>query len=73
MISSNKNSKSTNVVLQMLDDISSRGSIDKRQLFAYYVQCRLDKSINTYYKQLLDSKKTLEHISNKRVIKHLID
>ena len=55
----------------MVEDVNSRGSLSKSELFAKYVSTRLDQSINSYYKKLLDSKNTLSQLSNKRVVKHL--
>lgn len=61
----------TDCILQMLEDVKKRDG-NKQTLFPMYVQKRLDKSVNNYYKQLINSRNTLSQLSNKRVIKNLI-
>ena len=47
----------------MLEDIRSRNK-PKDDLLNYYVQKRLNKSIKTYYKQLLDSYNFLSNVTD---------
>lgn len=55
----------------MLEDIKKRNR-PKEDLLPYYIQKRLDKSIQTYYKQLLSSCDFLSNISDEsKVIKKL--
>ena len=46
---------------------------DKKDLLPFYVSKRINKQIQTYYKQILDSYKILSHQENEiNVVKNLI-
>lgn len=59
------------VVKQMLEDVKKHNRT-KDELLAYYIQTRLDKSIKTYYQQLLESYNFLSNVSDEsKIIKKL--
>ena len=62
---------SLNNIKCMLSDLKSHQGRDRQQLFKYYVQKRLDKSVATYYEQLMSSYKAMTTCDGKRVLKKL--
>ena len=59
------------IAKSMLADVKKRNRT-REELLPYYVQKRLDKSIKTYYKQLLESCNFLSNVTDEsKVIKKL--
>lgn len=53
---------------RMLDDIHSHNG-KRRELLEYYVNARLDKSIQSYYEELMDSYNALTKRDAARVLR----
>ena len=63
--------ESEKVLNQMLKDIREKNKPESKSL-KYYVDMRLDKSIENYYKQLLESKNMLSNFNELSVSKKLL-
>lgn len=59
------------MLIKMIDNIKKHQR-NPDQLFEHYVQRRLDKSLQTYYKQLLSSFSSLTTYDEENVLKQLI-
>lgn len=59
------------ILIKMIDNIKKHQR-NPDQLFEHYVQRRLDKSLQTYYKQLLSSFSSLTTYDEENVLKQLI-
>ena len=62
---------SEEILIKMLSNIKNHQR-NPDQLFEYYVQKRLDKSLQTYYKQLMSSFSSLSSYDEKNVLKQLV-
>ena len=60
-----------NILENMLKDIKAHDTEDAKSL-RYYVNLRLNKSVETYYKELLGSKNFLESFNELSVAKKLL-
>ena len=65
-------STSESIILKMLSDVKKYNNDQYRDL-TYYVNLRLDKSVENYYKQLLGSKNFLATFNELSVAKKLIN
>lgn len=63
--------ESEKILNQMLKDIREKNKPEYESL-KYYVDMRLDKSIENYYKQLLESKNMLSNFNELSVSKKLL-
>ena len=63
--------ESEKILNQMLKDIREKNKPEYQSL-KYYVDMRLDKSIENYYKQLLESKNMLSNFNELSVSKKLL-
>ena len=63
--------ESEKILNQMLKDIREKKKPEYKSL-KYYVDMRLDKSIENYYKQLLESKNMLSNFNELSVSKKLL-
>ena len=62
---------SKDIILGMLSDIKKHQR-DKDALLAEYVQIRLDKSLQTYYKELIDSYNVLQRFDEVKKLRQFI-
>ena len=62
---------SKDVILGMLSDIKAHQR-DKDDLLAYYVQERLNKSLQVYYKELLDSYNMLQRFDEIKKLRQFV-
>ena len=62
---------SKQVILDMLSELDQHKCTDRYQLLSNYVQMRLDKSLETYYKEILSSYRILSHQKEEKVLKQL--
>lgn len=63
--------ESEKILNQMLKDIREKNKPEYKSL-KYYVDMRLDKSIENYYRQLLESKNMLSNFNELSVSKKLL-
>lgn len=57
---------------RILNDIESRPSIDKEALLKKYIAIRLDKSVNSYYRDLMGSYDSLSSCDELKVMKKIV-
>lgn len=58
------------IIISMLNDIKAHQR-PKHTLLQHYVQTRLEKQVNTYYEELLQSAEALQTFNNLKVLKRI--
>ena len=59
------------VIQQMLEELEEHHSTNKDELLTKYVQMRLNRSLETYYKEILTSYNVLSRQNEEKVLKTL--
>lgn len=59
-------------ILSMVDEIKSRPKKTRQQLLTSYIQLRMDKSLQTYYNELLKDCERLRRYNELKVLRGLL-
>lgn len=60
------------ILFSMLDDLSKIGDKKKKELIEEYINARLDKSLKSYYEELMQTYKSLTKRDAARVLKRVM-
>ena len=60
------------ILFGMIDDLSKRGGKKKKELIEEYINARLDKSLKSYYEELMQTYKSLTKRDAARVLKRVM-